>query len=440
MKGSYVRVSIVLFAAGLAGTITNVSVTVVTSPLAREWQVDLSEVAVGVLALNISMAFVMPIAGLTAGRYGMRTLLLVGGTTLVASTVVLLFAEGTLLLTIGRLGQGAAMAAVTPSAVQASNHLLERQEHAKALGWWSAANGAGLAIGPVVGGLLFDLGGWRLVPLPTLGVGALVIISTLRGIPRGMRHEGPTRLYGVLMLSLMAGAAVVTISALSVGAVVVYVATGAGLIALLAYSLMGSRRSELPLEWLHQVMVRRSSTGASVQMFINGMVQVGVPAWLVTEAIFSSSGAGLTLIAMTLTMTVMGPVTGRRSHIDYGRWFKAGAKLCALGALALALASGPGPWWLIYPALVITGVGAGALLTPSFQAFSATIPGRDGVGIAMYNLCRLSSFAVGGIVGAAAVDGGRTAIAFLIAAALCALMLTRSFPRAGTSQPAATGA
>lgn len=441
VKGSYVRISTVLFAAGLAGTVTNVSVTVVASPLAREWHVALSEVAVGVLALNISMAFVMPIAGLTAGRYGMRALLLVGGTTLSVSTILLLFADNTLLLTIGRLGQGAGMAAVTPTAVQASNHLLERREHAKALGWWSAANGVGLAIGPVLGGTLFDLGGWRLVPLPALAVGILVIVSTLRGVPRAMRHEGPVRLYGVIMLSLMAGASVVVVSAVSVGSVLVAVMTGVALLVLLVYSLLGPRRSELPLNWLHDVMVRRSATGASVQMFVNGMVQVGVPAWLVTEAITSSSGAGVTLLAMTLTMTVMGPLTGRRSHIEYGRWFRAGAALCAMGVLALAVSAGIGPWWITYPSLVITGVGAGSLLTPSFQAFSRTIPGRDGVGIAMYNLCRLSSFAVGGIVGATAVDGGMPAIAFLIAATLCGLMLTRPFPRpAMTGSSVATGA
>ena len=435
MTGSYPRISAVLFATGLAGTVTNVSVTVVTSSLAREWRMELSTVAVAVIALNISMAFAMPLAGLTAGRYGMRRLLLLGGVTVCISSLLLAFAESTLLLTIGRLGQGAGMAAVTPTAVQASNHLLDRREHAKALGWWSAANGAGLAIGPVLGGTLFDLAGWWVVPLPAVVIGVLVIVLTMRGVPAGLRHEGSVPLYGVIMLSLMAGTAVIVLSAVSIGSVPIALATGLALSALVAFSLQGRAREHLPLDWLRDLVVRRSAVGGSVQMFVNGMVQVGVPAWLVTENITSSGGAGLTLIAMTLTMMVMGPVTGRRSHIAYARWFRAGAMLCAAGVVILALSSGTGPWWLAWPALVVTGLGAGCLLTSSFHAFSGTVAGKEGVGIAMYNMCRLSSFAVGGIVGAAAVDAGRPWVAFAIAAVVCGLMLTRSFPHSPARDP-----
>ena len=426
-----------MFAAGLGGTVTNVSVTVVASSLARSWDVPLSEVAVAVIALNVAMAFVMPVAGLTAGRYGMRRLLLIGGVTLGASTALLIFAQNTLLLTIGRVGQGAGMAAMTPTAVQASNNLLSPAEHSKALGWWSAANGTGLAVGPLMGGVLFDVGGWELVPVPTLFIAALLILSTLRGVPAGITHRGPVRLFGVIMLSLLAGLGVTIVSALSVGATAVAVAGAALLVVTSAYSFTRGRRSELPLHWLGDLMVRRSATGASVQMLVNGVAQIGVPAWLVTAGITSASGAGATLLAMTLTMTVMGPYTGRRFHIPYGRWFRWGALLLALGGGGLALSASVAPWWLSLPMLVVTGVGAGCLLTPSFQAFSATQPGKDGVGLAMYNMSRLSSFAFGGILAAAAVDGGVPWTAFAAGAVICLLTLTRPFPMLPGASPQA---
>jgi MFS transporter, DHA2 family, methylenomycin A resistance protein len=419
--------SAVLFAAGLAGTVTNVSVTVVTSSLARQWDAPLATVAVAVLALNVAMAFVMPVAGLTAGRYGMRAVLVGGGCMLGASTILLLFADDVVILAIGRLGQGAGLAAITPTSVQASNNSLGAREHARALGWWSAANGAGLAIGPVLGGALFDSGGWPLVPMPTIGIAAFVVFFAVRGVPRGMRHAGSVRLYGAVMISLLAGFGVASLSAISIQAWPLAAAAGVLVAVLAAYALLGSRRSELPLGWLRDVMVRRSSAGASVQMFVNGIAQVAVPAWLVTEAITSSGGAGAVLLAMTLTMTIMGPITGRTAHVSYRRWFRTGALLCAAGAVGLAAATSAVSPWTMVLALVITGVGAGCLLTPSFQAFSGTAPGVDGVGLALYNLCRLSAFAVGGIVGAAAVDAQVPALGFLFAALLCLLMLTRSF-------------
>ena len=415
----------------MAGTVTNVSVTVVASPLAHAWDVPFSHVAVAVIALNVAMAFIMPVAGLTAGRYGMRTLLLLGGITLGISTALLLVAEDTTLLTLGRLGQGAGMAAITPTAVQASNNLLSAEQHARALGWWSAANGAGLAIGPVLGGALFDLGGWDLVPLPTLFIAALLLVSILRGVPRGVTYRGPVRLFGVAMLSLMAGVTVSVLSALSVGAIVPALGGAAILAGTAAYS-FGRRRSELPLHWLDDTLVRRSGTGASVQMFITGVTQIGVPAWLVTAGLATPGGAGVVLLAMTLTMTFMGPLTGRRLDVSYARWFRMGGILLAVGGGGLALSASALPWWLSLPMLVVSGVGAGCLLTPSFQVFSATNPGKDGVGIAMYNMSRLASFAVGGIVAAAAVDGGVPWIAFAAGAGLCLLLLVPVVPSVPT--------
>jgi MFS family permease len=137
---------------------------------------------------------------------------------------------------------------------------------------------------------------------------------------------------------------------------------------------------------------------------------------------------------MTLTMTVMGPVTGSRSDVPYARWFRTGLLLCALGAVGLAIGASVVPWWLAVPALVVTGVGNGSLLTPSFQAFSQTPPGKDGVGLAMYNVCRLSSFAVGGIVGAAAVQADAAWVGFVIASVVCLVLVTRTFPKVAIAQ------
>jgi len=53
--------------------------------------------------------------------------------------------------------------------------------------------------------------------------------------------------------------------------------------------------------------VRWTSVGATLQMIANGMVQVAVPAWLIVTGILTGGSAGALLMAMTLTMAVMGP-------------------------------------------------------------------------------------------------------------------------------------
>ena len=52
----------------------------------------------------------------------------------------------------------------------------------------------------------------------------------------------------------------------------------------------------------------------------------------------------------------------------------------------------------------------------------------------MYNVCRLSSFAVGGIVGAAAVEADAAWVGFAIASVVCLVLVTRTFPKVAIVQ------
>ena len=160
-------------------------------------------------------------------------------------------------------------------------------------------------------------------------------------------------------------------------------------------------------------------------MFANGLVQVAVPAWLLLEVSGSIAFSGLALMAMTVTMTIMAPYVGRRVGVGYPLWFVRGCVGCGAGLLALAIAIGPGPWGLSLPALIVVGVGAGCLLTPSFHEFSGTVAGREGVGLALYNMGRLVAFAAGGLFGAVTLAAGWGYAPFLLTglafagAALC---------------------
>src|SRR5918999_5102783 len=128
-------------------------------------------------------------------------MLVASGLILALSSVVLIVADGVPALFAGRLGQGVALAGITPTAVQAAGRLLPDAERGRALGWWSVANGAGLAVGPLVGGRLFDLGGWAAVPVPTVGIG-VVSMAVAASIPRGLRQSESVAASAVVMFSL----------------------------------------------------------------------------------------------------------------------------------------------------------------------------------------------------------------------------------------------
>jgi hypothetical protein len=156
-------------------------------------------------------------------------------------------------------------------------------------------------------------------------------------------------------------------------------------------------------------------------MVANGLVQVAVPAWLIVDGGFGAGAAAATVMAMTLTMAALGPITGRRGTVPYERRLRQGLLGCAAGLGGLAAAAAAGSWWPTVPSLVVLGLGAGLLLAPSLTAFSRTAAGENAVGLSAFNVLRLGSFGAGGVLGGTAVGAGSTAVAFAAIAALCAL-------------------
>ena len=370
------------------------------------------------MLLNVAMAYAMPMAGIVAHGVGSRRSLMASGALLVGSSLLLAYSPNMAVLGLARLGQGVALAGVTPTSVQVSTELLDGPRRGRALGWWAASNGIGLAFGPLIGGLLLDLAGWRWVAVPAIALGIGVIVTAGLGVPKGLRHDPgiPTRL--VVGLSATAGSLMTGIAALAAGWWVVAVPFA---ILAIVSSLMlrravrgGGGSSDLH-GWLRDVNARLTSLGAGLQMVANGLVQVTVPAWLIVSGILTGAQAGAVLMAMTLTMAAMGPISGRRHDVEYLRWFRWGVGGCVIGLALLTVAS-LSAWWITLPALVILGFGAGALLSPSLTGFSHTPAGHNAVGLAVFNTLRLGSFAVGGLVGGTLLDAGLPWLAFTVAA------------------------
>jgi hypothetical protein len=65
------------------------------------------------------------------------------------------------------------------------------------------------------------------------------------------------------------------------------------------------------------------------------------------------------------------------------------------------------------------------LLSPSLTAFSQTEAGTSTVALSLFNLARLGSFGIGGLLGGASVDAEVPGAAFLVVAVLCGVAATR---------------
>jgi MFS family permease len=438
-----------LAASGLSGTVVNVSVTVAVAAIAAEFGASIAAAAATVVLLNVAMAFTMPLAGAWSARLGPRRLLAAAGVVVLGSSILLAFAPNLLVLAAARAAQGAGLAAVVPVSVQASGQLLSGEQRARALGWWGASNGLGLALAPLVGGTIVDLVGWRWVTVPSCLLGVMLVVTAIRAIPSDLPHGSAVRFRGLGLVALVAGTGMSALAAASAEAWGPAIGFGlaCGVTALAAGRATREGRDLAELRgWSHDPDVRRSSLGATLQMVANGLVQVGVPAWLIVGGILGAGEAAALLMGMTLTMAAMGPITGRRGSVSYPSRLRRGLAGCAVGLAGIAAASAIGPWWLALPALVLLGLGAGSLLSPSLTAFSRTSAGESTVALSLFNLSRLGSFGLGGLLGGAFVDAGMPGTAFLLVAVLCGVAALRvtshqaSGVRVGNRQGAPEGA
>ncbi|MBC8089219.1 MAG: MFS transporter [Phycisphaerae bacterium] len=114
---------------------------------------------VGLLVSSFSVAQLLsaPLWGRVSDRYGRRPALMVGLFASAIAYIVFAYADQLWLLFLSRLIQGAGGGTV--SVIQAYvADATKPDDRAKSLGWLSAATNAGVAIGPILGGLVLPLG------------------------------------------------------------------------------------------------------------------------------------------------------------------------------------------------------------------------------------------------------------------------------------------
>jgi EmrB/QacA subfamily drug resistance transporter len=137
--------------------------------------------AVGSYALLFATALFA--AGALGDRYGHRTILVLGLLCFGAASVWAAWAGDAtgLILARGLMGLGGAMMMPTSMAIIGSTFPPERR--AGAIAAWSASSGVGVALGPLLGGVLLDHFGWGSVFLVNLPVVALALAGIAYVVP-----------------------------------------------------------------------------------------------------------------------------------------------------------------------------------------------------------------------------------------------------------------
>jgi EmrB/QacA subfamily drug resistance transporter len=136
-----------------------------------------------------SLAF--GVALVPAGRLGdarsRRTVFMIGVAAFTLASAACGAAQGPLWIAVARIVQGAGGGLITPQVSGFIQNLFKGPERGRAFGLFGASIGISTAIGPLLGGLLVQLGGedfgWRLVFYVNLPVGLLLLVLARRWLP-----------------------------------------------------------------------------------------------------------------------------------------------------------------------------------------------------------------------------------------------------------------
>jgi EmrB/QacA subfamily drug resistance transporter len=400
---------------------------------------SIAEVAWVATGFLMALAASLVPAGRLLDRLGARRVMLGGAIGFFVTTAASGLAPTFELLVAARILQGVAGGILYTLSLAIAATAYPPERRATAISILFTAGALGAVLGPVIGGLLTDLGGWRLVFLAQLPLSILVVVMSLvlleRSIPRASRFDLP----GVATASLFVVAlsfSVLELPRPGSGVLVLGAALVAGL-SLVAFVLR-ERRTDDPAIRLaifsNARFVVASIAGAGAWFAIISYT-VFAALYLQLARGYPATTAGLLLLAAPVVSLAFFPIGGRvvrRLGVD--RTMLLGLGLLVAAAALMATWGGATESWVIVVTNLITGAGlATTLVASATDALSQFTPAEAGTGSALFNSLRQLGAAFGAALPAVAFElvahGSRSSdaalsgssAAFLLRAAVLAI-------------------
>jgi MFS transporter, DHA2 family, methylenomycin A resistance protein len=390
-----------------------------------QWAVTGYTVVFGALLLS---------AGAVADRYGAHRVFRAGIAVFGAGSLLCAAAPDLWTLVAIRAGLGAAAAACVPASMAMIARLYPvPAERARAVATWAATSGAALAAGPIAGGALVGLAGWRAIFLVNVPLAAAVLALVAgRSVhcPPGSRTiDRLAQLLAFAALGLLTDALI----AAGDGGGVHAACSAAGAVAAGAAFALRERASASPV--LVPAVVRAPgmpvalAAGAAVNFVMTGVLFV-LPLVFQRNLGLTPLQTGLAFLPMTLPFAFNPLLTGRIVARTGPRGpVLGGLGLLTGGGVLFGAALGSGASYAAFVAgLVCTGFGVSFALPALATMVVAAAPGgtagaAGGLLNAVRQLGATLGVAVMGAFASTGPDSGESATALYVAAAVCAAVV-----------------
>lgn len=378
---------------GPLGNAPTLSAALDASTAARTWILS---------AISLGLAVSLLPVGALADEIGRRRVFVLGSWVFVAGMLLDAISSGPELFIAGRIVQGIGGAGIIATGLGlATAAAPNAHSRATVASWWGVSMGAGVAIGPVLTGLL-DLGGaWRAFYWLLAVAGTLTALSATRWFAETTAEtRRPVDVAGSVTMAGTLGLLLVALVETRQGSIAAAVACGAGAIVCLVLLLVSQVRGRAPM--MEAALFRRPDfVAATTGALATGL---GVIALMSFACTFLVTAMGLTtlqaaglLTLWSATSAVFAVLTRYLPAAIGGAWqLVIGLAASGVGMLFLTPLGTDSSAGRLVVGLLIAGAGTGVLNTGLGRQAVASVPAhRAALGTGVNNTARYLGAALG---------------------------------------------
>ncbi|OKI06047.1 MFS transporter [Streptomyces sp. CB02923] len=338
----------------------------------------------------VALSMFMVTMGRLADSYGRRRVLYTGTVIFGLASLGAGFADTTGWLIAFRFLQGAAGAILYTSTGAIVQNAFPESQRGRAIGALYGVNGVGLAIGPMLGGVIVSAAGWHWVFWLNVPLVVLALALCSFSVRESRNEESITGVDwpGLILISLGIPALVLAFtlggtwgwsSPSTLGLL------GFALLALLAFYAVEKRAADPIISFglfKHRAFLAAIVSDFALACFYTTVLFL-LPLYLDEVRGYSGYATGAMLLPCTAVMAVLSPFVGRLTdRFGPRKLLVTGFTVFTISALLFTRLSADAPLTLIVAALVAMGVAWGCVLGPATVSALSSVPERQ-AGLAM---------------------------------------------------------
>lgn len=353
-------------------------------------------------AFNVTVAGVVLLGSGMADRYGRKLILCIGLALFTLSSIGVAFSDSAMELIVVRVVMGLGVALVMPASLAIIAVTFTGESRKTAVAVWASVGGLGLALGPVLGGMLLNWFSWRSVFLVNVPFTLIALIGVVV-LADESRKPGLTNLDpigGALSLAGLGGLVFALIEGPVLGwtSPAVVVAGVVGIVGLASFIIWEARHRN-PMFDVRVLLVSAVAVGSTALFLTYWVVYALI--YLLPQVFRYGDGMSFAVVGVALFPlgfifglgSQFSPATARRfgvRRVVGGGFLIMGVTLVGM-ALVLELS-----YWIVLVMIILFCVGWSQMVAPATAVVLEALPvAKAGDGSAVNLISRQAGAAVG---------------------------------------------